>query len=257
MSNRVIVPTLFIITFAAIVIFGVVKWLQIPAGSLIDWVVGVAGFWWLTIITTVPWDTYFEAKEVLQEARISQSKDMKVNAADVQYAENISRRFLITAVLLHIISAGALYALAYFGVSQIGYWGSGMAILMTGLRPSARWYEYIRTRLYAIRQEVRYPREDAYELKIKLEELQGKVEKIEEMLNTENKDSAWSKQTRTIENLRNDLRGVEVNLEKHKVQNAADHDRIIQKSEATLSKLTEDSQFLNQVRELIRFIKSA
>ncbi len=31
----------------AVIIGGIVQWLNISAGSLIDWIIGIGSFWWL------------------------------------------------------------------------------------------------------------------------------------------------------------------------------------------------------------------
>ena len=42
---------------------GIVQWLDISVGSLIDWLIGIASFWWLLI--TIPWNIYFDARETI------------------------------------------------------------------------------------------------------------------------------------------------------------------------------------------------
>ena len=46
----------------------------------------------------------------------------------------------------------------------MGYVSSGAALLLTGLRPALRAYQYIATRLSMIRQQIKYPREDVCEV---------------------------------------------------------------------------------------------
>lgn len=47
----------------AAILAGIIQWLNISAGSLVDWLIGIASFWWLLIIVTIPWNIYFDARE--------------------------------------------------------------------------------------------------------------------------------------------------------------------------------------------------
>ena len=56
------------LTVLALLVFVLLHLLQAPAGRLIDWLVGIASFWWLLVIVTVPWNIHFEARQVLVDA---------------------------------------------------------------------------------------------------------------------------------------------------------------------------------------------
>jgi hypothetical protein len=137
--------------------FGVLQWLHIPAGSLIDWVIGAASFWWLLVIVTVPWNVHFQAKEVLAEAAVSVEKGTEVDEKQLKYVGNLANRSFWVAIALHVFSAVGLYTLAATGISAVGYISSGAALLLTALRPAVRTYEYLAARLAMIRQEFTYP----------------------------------------------------------------------------------------------------
>ncbi|MGK7901620.1 MAG: hypothetical protein AB4352_09435, partial [Hormoscilla sp.] len=57
----------FGLVILVLLVFAILQWLHIAAGSFIDWVIALAIFEWLLVIVTVPWNIYFEAKEVLVE----------------------------------------------------------------------------------------------------------------------------------------------------------------------------------------------
>ncbi len=257
MNSRDVFSSVIFVTFLVLVVFGVLQWLQIPKGSMIDWVVGIAAFWWLLGVVTLPWNMHFQAKEVLDEVRISRQKNLAVDENNVQYAEKIARTYLLVALILHLISAVVLYALAVFEISPIGYWGAVLALLLTAFRPAVRMQAYIVQRLYSIRQEVHYPREDAYELRNKFEELRVQVEGLAKDLDQADEHSFAAKQLKDTQAMRANFKDIRVKLDTFEVANKADHERLAKKSEESLAKLGEDAQFLNQVRELIRFVKSA
>src|SRR5919199_3480364 len=165
--------------------FGILQWLNIPAGSFIDWVIAVAIFEWLLVIVTVPWNIHFEAKAVLDEAAASEQKEIKIDQKQVEYAKVVAKRSLVVAITLHLLSAAGLYTLAATGISVVGYISSGAALLLTILRPAIRTYEYLAARLAMIRQEFTYPREDIWELRNRFTTLEETVKRIEEQLDPE------------------------------------------------------------------------
>jgi hypothetical protein len=257
MASRDVFSTLIFISFLVLVAFGILQWLQIPKGSLIDWIIGLGSFWWLLAVVTLPWNMHFQAKEVLDDIRQSKEKDLKIEAGHEEYAQRIAHNYLITAIVLHLLSALILYVLAYLDISPIGYWGAILALLLTILRPAIRMQAYIVQRLYAIQQVAHYPREDAYELRNKYEELRIQVEGLLKDLDRENPESYTSGQIKETKVIQETIKNLRVKLDNLEVQNKAEHERLAKKSEESLAKLGEDAQFLNQVRDLIRFIKMA
>ncbi|MDJ1466315.1 hypothetical protein QNI19_21450 [Cytophagaceae bacterium DM2B3-1] len=248
---------LFAVTILVLIVFAVLKYLQIQAGTLVDWVIGIVAFWWLTGITTIPWNMHFAAKEVLVDAQTSSDKGIEVKAADISYAQRLSKRFLWAAIFLHIISAVVLYLLAYYGVTVVGYMASLAALGLTFVRPLSRLYDYVVHRLQSIRHEIRYPRDDVYELSAKLNEVASKVTVLEEMLNLSHRESWASKHQAELAYLTNKLSELDKETDRIKQQNAREHEQLARRSEQEIAKLSEDAQFLNQVRELIRFVKGA
>ncbi|MFN0200109.1 MAG: hypothetical protein ACKVTZ_01230 [Bacteroidia bacterium] len=257
MTSKNVFSTLIFITFLVMIVFGILQHLQIPKGTLIDWILGTAAAWWLLIIVVLPWNMHFEAKEVLDQVNLSQQKELAINELDVQYVEKISRRYLGIALALHLISAVGLAILAYLEISPIGYWGAILALLLMGLRPAIRLHAYIIQRLQLIRQEVLYPREDAYELRLITSDLKMRLESIEYQLNANYADTFAASQQQETKALKNTLQNLQKRIESIDMQNQLDHEKLHKKSEDTLAKLSEDAQFLGQVRDLIRFIKNA
>ena len=69
-----------------LLIFAILQWLHVPAGSFIDWVIAIAIFEWLLVIVRVPWNIHFEAKEVLAQAVESTEKGIVVDDKQVKYS---------------------------------------------------------------------------------------------------------------------------------------------------------------------------
>jgi hypothetical protein len=200
---------------------------------------------------------HFQAKEILVDVEISKSKDIQVREEDVLYAQKIAKRYLTSAVVLHVISAVVFYILAYFEVSSLGYWSSIAAILLTFLRPAVRLHDYIIHRLQNIRQQIKYPREDVSELRSRCSTLENNLKILENRFDKENPASEYNREKEEFEALKNDLRKTKAEIENFRTQNKAEHERMRKEAVDSMSKMSEDAQFLGNVRELIQFIKKA
>ncbi|HEY9851058.1 MAG TPA: hypothetical protein V6D28_16435 [Leptolyngbyaceae cyanobacterium] len=243
--------------FLVLLVFGILQWLHVPTGSFLDWVVAVAIFEWLLVIVTVPWNVHFEAKEVITEAAQSTEKGITVDRKQVDYAKMVEKRSLFVAIALHLLSAIGFYALAAAGISTIGYISSGAALLLTLLRPAIRGYQYLAMRLAMIREQVKYPREDIIELRSRFTNLETAIKGIQDKLNPEYPDSLVSTQQRLSDGVRHDLNRLSAAVEELRSTNQAEHNRLSREAQQAISQLTVDSQFLDHVREIIRFFKTA
>ncbi|MEH2075249.1 MAG: hypothetical protein V7K57_12775 [Nostoc sp.] len=252
----------FISSIAGIVVvvlaaFGLLQWLHIPAGNFLDWVIGGASFWWLLVIVTVPWNVHFQAKEVLAEAAQSTEKGIPVDEKQVKYVTLLAKRSLWVAIAFHLFSAIGLYTLAATGISTVGYISSGAALLLTILRPAIRAYEYLYARLAMIRQEWKYPREDIVELRDRFSILEQKIQSLEDQLNPEQPYSLSATQQRFAEETRRDLARIAANFEELRATNQTEHERLAREARTAIAQLSTDGQFLDRVREIIRFFKTA
>jgi hypothetical protein len=237
--------------------YGILQWLHIPAGSFIDWVIAVAIFEWLLVIVTVPWNIHYEAKTVLDEAAMSAQKEIAIDEKQVEYAKVVAKRSLVVAIALHLLSAAGLYLLARTGISVIGYVSSGAALLLTALRPAVRTYEYLAARLAMIRQEFTYPREDVWELRNRFTTLEETVRRMEEQLDPEEPYSWVASHQRFQDETRKELARLAASLEELRATNETQHARLSREAQNAIAQLSTDGQFLDHVREIIRFFKTA
>jgi hypothetical protein len=259
MRNRELFPSLFGFTLIILLVFGILRWLSIPTGDLLDWVIGIGSFWWLMFITTIPWDTHFKAKEVLAEAANYRLKDKKqsLNEEDLRYARRISNTYLITAISLHLVSSVGLYLVAYYEISLVGYWGAALAVLLTALRPAMRLYAYIHYRLSMISNQMQYPKQDVYLLESKVQEMQAALAAIEQTLNPDHPHS-WRSQTRELlAQNQEQIYQLKKEMQDFRLKQESEMQQVQQKNEQKIAQISEDAQLLSQVRELVRFIKNA
>lgn len=169
----------------------------------------------------------------------------------------LAKRSLWLAIALHLVSAVALYILAATGISAVGYISSGAALLLTLLRPAISAYEYLYARLIMIRQGFTYAREDILELRNRFAEIEQKVQSLEDQLNPEQPYSLVANNQRFSEETRKELARVVASLEELRAINHTEHERISREARNAIAQLSTDGQFLDHVREIIRFFKSA
>jgi hypothetical protein len=245
------------LTLIVLVVFIALRWLNVPAGNLIDWVVGVASFWWLLSVVVVGWNIYFGAKEVAAQAAQSIAAGIKVETSQTEYVRRIASRALCAAIALHVLSAAALLALAAAGISPVGYVASGAALLLTGLRPALSLYEYLYARLAQIRHDLLYPREDVVELRARVVALEDETLRLARDVDPADPESFLATQSRALETTRADVARLVATLENTRAANELEHERLARDAQRLVSQISVDGQVLDHVRELIRFFKTA
>lgn len=245
------------LSLGVVLVFGLLRWLGIPTGQLLDWVIGLTSFWWLLVVVTIPWNIHFGARAVVSEAAESRRRGLAVDDAQVAYARRWVRWSLLGAVALHAISAVGLYWLAAAGISAIGYLGAAAALLLTGLRPAIAGYTYLSERLAAIGQAVRYPREDVLALRSDLREALDRLQNVEQALNPEEAGSLAARHGATLAELRQRYEQLRLALDALQASNASEHARLSREAEQAVARISADGQVLDHVRELVRFFKSA
>ncbi|MGD1851791.1 MAG: hypothetical protein ACFCBU_14780 [Cyanophyceae cyanobacterium] len=253
-----------ILALISLAIFLVLRWVGISAGSLLDWVIGLASFWWLLVIVTVPWNVHFTAKRALATARQSRELNLEIKPDRLVYVQKVKKRSLIVAIALHIGSAIALYILALTGISTIGYVTSVAALLLTGLRPAIVFYSYLASQLQAIEKEFKYPRDDVLKLLAEVTELKGVIEGLKEraktlehQLDSDRDTSFASRQNRRVATLTSDLQNLSADHRLLASKQQADSTKLQAEAKDAIAQITADGQFLENVRDIIRFIKSA
>ncbi|TAF35460.1 MAG: hypothetical protein EAZ57_04630 [Cytophagales bacterium] len=220
-------------------------------GTWQDWVVGTAAFIWLMVIVTVPWNTHFKAKEVLDDAAISKRKDILVVEETLEYAKKVARNSLRVAILLHVVTALILLAIAFTGWSVVGYYAAALTALFAGLRPSIRYYEYVRHKLDGIKLEFRYPREDLYEVQRLLEDFKQRIETLENTLTLDPEKHSWRQD---VDKMHHDLQYEIEELAQNTQKRTEELD--LQHKEG-MKKIAQDSAVLDSIRELVKFFKKS
>lgn len=257
MSFGKFASALFLLAIGALVVFFTLQWMHVPIGSLIDWIVGVAIVWWLAVVVTLPWNAHFAALGVVQEAQASRARGIAVNEEHVAFAQRMATRFRLLALGLHLLTAVVLFVLAYYRVVAVGYPAAIAAVVLTFARPAAQAYEHLAERLRSMKHQVHYPREDVEELRARVRELEVRLRGVNAALEEE-KEGSWAYQlAQTQAVVRRQLDRLDGSLEELARTNAREHEALARQTALEIAKLSEDARFLNQVRELIRFVKTA
>ena len=247
-----------IFSFAMLILaFAVLKWLHVPAGTFGDWIGGLLSFFWLTAVVTVPWNIHFKARAVLADAQPSRERGLPVDERQVAYVRKLVRTSLLIAIALHLLSALVLFVLAFAGLARMGYIASVVALLLTALRPSMSAYEYLAERLRAIGQDWKYPIQDVMELRSRVDTAESTLKGIQRQLDPENPESLVMVERTHAEDSRREVANVTASVESLRAGNENDHKRLSEEARSAISQITTDGQFLEHVREILRFFKSA
>ena len=250
-----ILSTMIGLAIAMAILFFTLSKTNINIGTLIDWVIGFSISSWLLAITTIPWNIYFEAKTVLNQAKTSRKKNIAIDEKELTYVSKVQRNAILTAITLHIVSAIALYLVAYFQISILGYYGAIASILLTLLRPLVSFYHYISQRLSNITKEVQYPRNDVVEINNKLLIIEQNLNLVLQKLNTDDKDSWISKQNNTnkitkvrFQEILDSIVALEKDLKEENIKAVKD-------TKDAISQVNKDAKFVENLVEIVRFIK--
>ena len=106
-------------------------------------------------------------------------------------------------------------------------------------------------------RKILYPREDVYELRTEITKQTERIDSLVALLNLKEEDS-WASQTiRDLKKIGAQSKKIEQELEQLSNANDKAHADLATKTQQEIAKLSEDAQFLNQAREVIKFFKNA
>ena len=250
-----VVTTVFRGVWLCVVLGGfwlLASWLQLPLSPGLDGLIGVITLLWLYFLVTVPWNMYFQAKQVLFDGRVSAQRGINIDTEAVAYATRWARIALAIAVGLHLVTALALCGVALSGVGLIGWLGAGASVVLTLVRPGLRAYAHVRDRLGRFAREIEVPREDAIDLRRRLDTAERQL-------------AALTMQTETYQQ-RNQQRMQD--MEARATTAADDHTslaehvrlelvRVEREAKNTIAQVLGDAAVVGHVRELVRFFKQA
>jgi hypothetical protein len=185
----------------------IASFVHVPGRTLLNVGLGAVSLYWLLIITTVPWNLYFRAREVRHEMAASRERHIPVRADREAEARRWEVRLLWLALAGHVLSAAVVAVLTWASGHVLGYYFAGFYLLSCAVRPAGAYLGYVRARLTSLLKETKYPREDVVELTTRLATLTVEVEALRtHAAHTE------EQVFRDIDSVRDDLRGAEARL---------------------------------------------
>ena len=87
--------------------------------------------------------------------------------------------------------------------------------------------------------------------------MEGTAKQTQTEFDAERPDSLVAKQNRLGDDTRRDLARITAELEALRATNDVEHERLAREAHSAISQLSTDGQFLDHVREILRFFKSA
>ena len=124
-------------------------------------------------------------------------------------------------------------------------------------RKVAARFGWLADHLRILGHQIRYPREDVVELRARVTALETHVETLRAMLDFDQETSWAAVQQTRLGALAGQLGRLDGDLAAARQLNARDHEQLARQITTEIGKLSEDARFLNQVRELIRFVRTA
>lgn len=153
---------------------------DVPLSTVLSVGAGALCLGWLVLVLTVPWNLYFQARDLAEEIRTAKERglDLPVPAGSREEAGRIAARMRLAAIGAHVLSAVLIAAITYFSGAEIGYYFAAFYLASTAFRPAGAWFAHLRRRLDAMRGEARFPRDDVLALKERVTFLEMQAENL-------------------------------------------------------------------------------
>lgn len=242
---------------------------KIPGRTLLDVGLGAVSLYWLLIITTVPWNLYFRAREVRHEIGVSRGRGIAVPAGHEADVRRLARRLLWFAVGGHVVSAAVVAAVTYVSGHMLGYYFAVFYLLSCAIRPAAAYLGYMRARIASLLRETKYPREDVIEFTTRLATISAEVEALRDTT-----AQAQERASRELDGVRDDLRGTSARLREDArlAREAAERDRetareriaaierrvagMVRHFDAAVDGLTDHQELVSGIRAFVRLVRA-
>jgi hypothetical protein len=169
-STRVVFWWILVLAGAgiALLITWATRVVHVPPVTLLAIGAVIIALSWLAVLVSLPWNLYFGACRVLQEAAASRDRGIAVRPASDAEARRISRRMLWLALGGHLSTAVAAAAIAFFSGNKTGYYIAGLFLLSTAFRPASAYLSHVRERISVLTRQSTHPREDVATLRTEL-----------------------------------------------------------------------------------------
>jgi hypothetical protein len=241
----------------------------VPASVPLTIGVVLAALIWLVVLVTVPWNLYFEARQVLVEMATSHARGIVVGPDRVAEATRIARRLIWLAIGAHLLTTAATGVAAYLSGLRAGYYAAGFYLLSIAVRPAVAYLGHLRRRINALGRDSTYPREDVVTLRQAVTDLTEDVKGLRTELER-GRQAATEQVDRASADLAH-LRGqVDTDLARLEGAQAVDRasartgddelrtviERMVRRVDATLDGVSDHQELLTGIRALVRMIRT-
>jgi hypothetical protein len=245
----------------------------VPLATLVSIGAALAALTWMVVLVTLPWNLYFDARQVVAEHTVSRERGITVPPAQDLEARRIARRMLWFALGGHLGTAAVTAAFAYISGNLTGYYLAGFYLLSTAVRPAAAYFAHLRERITALTRESTHPRDDVVSLTVTVTALTSAVKAVKDELSQARRAAAEDLH-RTQAALAGDLTHLrqQVTTDLTRLENAQATDRatartrdeelrgrieqIARRIEATLDGISDHQELLTGIRALVRMIRT-
>lgn len=224
------------------------KWFSFYA--LVVAIFALFGVMTLFLVLKLPWDLYFQAKDLIINQQESLKNEIDVSQEDLQYALKAKTRLLILCLVIHAFCAGLAALISYQSQSQLGYYFSFTFLISTLFRPLLSYFQKEKERLFTLKNRSLIPREDSLNIKIRLDQLEHNLKNVTD--NFEN-DFIQTKQTqveyqKALETLNKEFKSLQVT-------NNEQYEKVLNEFTKAIEKLTEDQELLRGIRAMVKLLK--
>ncbi|WP_405966280.1 hypothetical protein OG613_02430 [Streptomyces sp. NBC_00015] len=208
---------------------------------------GVLSLLWLMLLLTLPWNLYFRAHAVLAEIAVSREKGIEVSQARDAEAARIARTMLRTALAGHVLTVVVVLSVTWATGEFTGYWFAAFFLLSTFFRPAGAYFGQLRRRLGTLLKDVTYPRDDVFEVRVRVDRAEAGTRALEEK--AEEQYKALAELRRTVDALTMST-----------YERAEEVDRRIaalgREFESTVNRLTDNQDIIAGVKAFLRLLRT-
>lgn len=232
-------------------------WIELPV--VLDLAMILLGLSGLAGVLKLPWDLYFQARGLVLDQTESRRRGLEVADDEVAYGTQATRRLLFLCLFTHLLAAALSASLSYFSGGKIGYAFAVFFLVSTAFRPMGAFYTHMTERLRDLRKRARVPRQDAIDLRARLEQLELRSQSWErqsEELQRQLQDflKEGKRDFQTGERRREEL--AETVLRQGR-DFESKVDRVCREFEASIARLSSDREVLDGIRAFVRLVKES
>lgn len=241
--------------WAALATFGAV-WLAtggtFSSTEVIDGVVGLGALLALLAVVKLPWDLYFQARNVQRSQADSLRRSIEVSEEERGETRALAHKLLLVALTLHLVGAAGSGLAAWLSGGRVGLFAAGAFLVTMALRPTVAMVEQVRKRLGALQRRAVLPPIDATELAARL----GRVESACKQLTAAIQHERSGNEALALRLDQQDER-LERALRNQASRHQQELDRLGLETERALEKLTRDREVLAGLRAFLQMVRAS